>query len=262
MATKYLGAGFATKGPDHLHTGGRKWTKGLAAGFEERRPDHLQSYGRRWSPKGQQQVLQQREQITYFLEAGDGHQRVSSRFCSKETRSLAIWGQEMANKGSPAGFAAKRPDHLPSEGRRWPPKGQQEFLQQGDQITYFLRAEDGHQRVSIRFCSKETRSLTLWGQEMATKGSAAGFAEKRPDHLHPEGRRSPPKGQQQVLWQRDQITYKLRAGDDHQRVSSSDVSGLPRAQSPGLGLALVGSGLPKPRAWLGLKPGLVYYIWL
>ena len=66
----------------------------------------------------------------------------------------------MATKGSAAGFAAKRPDHLQTEGRRWPIKGQQKVSQQRDQITYNLRAEDGHQRVSSRFHSKETRSLT------------------------------------------------------------------------------------------------------
>ena len=67
----------------------------------------------------------------------------------------------MAIKGSAAGFAAKRPDHLRSKGRIWPPKGQQQVLQQKDLITYSLRAGDGNQRVSSRFCSKETRSLTL-----------------------------------------------------------------------------------------------------
>ena len=89
----------------------------------------------------------------------------------------------MATKGSAAGFAAKRPDHLQTEGRRWPPKGQQKVLLQKDQITYSLRARDG------------------------TKGSADGFAAKRPDHLLPEGRKWPPKGQQKVLLQRDQITH-------------------------------------------------------
>ena len=66
----------------------------------------------------------------------------------------------MYTKGSAIYFAAKSPDHLLSEGRRWPPKGQQQVLQQRDQITYFLRAGDGHQGVSSKFCSKETRSLT------------------------------------------------------------------------------------------------------
>ena len=66
----------------------------------------------------------------------------------------------MATKGSAAGFAANRPDHLLSEGRTLPPKGQQQVLQQRDQITYSLRAGDGHQKVSSRFCGKETRSLT------------------------------------------------------------------------------------------------------
>ena len=65
----------------------------------------------------------------------------------------------MATKGSAAGFATKRPDHLQTEDRGWPPKGQQHVLQQ------------------------------------------------RPDHLLPEGMRWPPKGQQQVLQQGDQITY-------------------------------------------------------
>ena len=66
----------------------------------------------------------------------------------------------MATKGSAACFAANRLDHLLPEGRRWPPKGQQHVLQQTDLITYFLRTGDGDQRVSSRFCSKQTRSLT------------------------------------------------------------------------------------------------------
>jgi hypothetical protein len=98
----------------------------------------------------------------------------------------------MVTKGSAAGFAAKRPNHLHTKGRRWPPKGQQHVLQQRDQATYRLRAEDGHQRVSSR------------------------FAAKRPNHLHTKGRRWPPKGQQHVLQQRDQATYRLRAEDGHQ----------------------------------------------
>ena len=112
-------------------------TKGSAAGFAAKKPDHLHPEGRRWPPKGQQQVGQQRDQITYNLRVGDDHQRVS--------RSLAT----------------KRQDHLHPEGRRWPPKGQQQVLQQRNQITYILRVGDGHQRVSSRFCSKETRSLTI-----------------------------------------------------------------------------------------------------
>ena len=60
----------------------------------------------------------------------------------------------MATKGSAAGFAASRSDHVQPEDRRWPPKGQQQVLQQTDQITYSLRTGDGHQRVGSRFCSK------------------------------------------------------------------------------------------------------------
>ena len=66
----------------------------------------------------------------------------------------------MATKGSTAGLAEKRLDHLHTEGRRWPPKGQQQVLQQKNQITYILRAGDDQQRVSSRFCSKKARSLT------------------------------------------------------------------------------------------------------
>jgi hypothetical protein len=66
----------------------------------------------------------------------------------------------MDTKESVAGFAAKRPNHLHPEGRRWSPKNHQQVLQQIDQITYILRAEDGHQRVSSRFCSKEARLFT------------------------------------------------------------------------------------------------------
>ena len=105
----------------------------------------------------------------------------------------------MAIKGSVASFAAKRPDHLLPESRRWPPRVRAGFAAKKDQITYFLRAVDGHPRVSAAVC----------------------FAPKRPDYLQTEGRRWPPKGQQQFLQQRDQITYSLRAIDGHKRVSSS-----------------------------------------
>jgi hypothetical protein len=79
-------------------------TKGSAAGFVAKKPDHLHPKGRKWPAKGQQQVFEQRDQITHTLRA------------------------EMATKGSAAGFAAKRPDHSPTKGRRWPTKGQQQVL--------------------------------------------------------------------------------------------------------------------------------------
>ena len=55
---------------------------------------------------------------------------------------------------------------------------------------------------------------------MGTKGSTVGFAAKISDHLHPERRRWAPKGQEQNFQQKDQITYILRVGDQHQRVNS------------------------------------------
>ena len=67
----------------------------------------------------------------------------------------------MAIKRSVASFATKRPDHLLSEDRRWPPKSEEQVWQQREQITYFLKERDGHQRVRSRSGSKETRSLTL-----------------------------------------------------------------------------------------------------
>ena len=89
MATDGSAACFAAKRPDHLHTEGRRWPpKGKKQVLQPKRPNHLLPEGRKWPPKGQQQVLWQRDQITYFLRAGDGHQRVSSLFCSIETRSL------------------------------------------------------------------------------------------------------------------------------------------------------------------------------
>ena len=98
-------------------------TKGSAACFAAKRPDHLHSEGRRWPPKGQQQILQQRDQITYPLKAGDGHQMVSSMFCSRDHITYFLMAGD-GHQRSAAGFAAKRPDHLPTESKRWPPKGQ------------------------------------------------------------------------------------------------------------------------------------------
>jgi hypothetical protein len=141
---------------------------------------------------------------------------INCKLCKDKMRSLTFWGQEMNIKESAKDFTTKSLDHYSlragDKHQRVNSKfcatrdqityllragkGQQQILQQRDQITYFLRTGDGNQR------------------------SAAGFAARRSDHLHPEGRRLPPKGQQQVFQQRDQITYNLREGDGHQRVSN------------------------------------------
>ena len=169
----------------------KKWRDILTADPTETRQENLQSR----AGNGHQRVSSrfcstETRSLTLW---GHDHQRVSSRLCSTESRFLTVWRQEMTIKGSVAGFSAKRPDDWLPEGMGWPPKGQQHFLQKRGQITHILRAWDGHQRVSSMFCSKETTSLTYWGQEMATKGSAACFAAKRPDYLPTEGRRWPPK---------------------------------------------------------------------
>ena len=88
--------------------------KGSAEGFGANRPDHLHPEGSKWALKGQQQDLQQIDQITYTLQGGDGYMS----------------------------------------------KVQQHDLLQTDQITYKLRAADGHQRVSSRIHGKQTMSLT------------------------------------------------------------------------------------------------------
>ena len=108
MVTKGSAAGVVAKRPDHLLPEGRgQPPKGQQQLFVVKTLDHLLPEGRRWPPKGQQWILQQRDQITDKLRAGDGHQRISSRFYSKETK-----------------------------------------------ITYNLRARDGHQRVSNRSAAK------------------------------------------------------------------------------------------------------------
>ena len=260
MVIKGSAASFAEKRSDHLQTEGGRWwppkdqwqfcsketrsltawgqwidTKGSAAGFAAKRTDHLPPEGRRWQWKGQQQVLQQRDQITYSLKAGDGQQQV----LQKKIRSLTHWGQEMARKWS-AGFGSKKPSPLHPEVKRWPPRVSSRFCSKENRsLTSW-----GHD-MAIKGSAAETRSLTSWSQERATKGSAAGFKIQRPDHLlsematkrleagfankkterqdhlPTEGRKWPPKGHQQVLQKRDQITYKLRVGDEgHQRVSN------------------------------------------
>ena len=85
MGTKGSAAGFAEKRPDHLHPEGMV-TKGSAAGFAAKRLDHLHSEvgdGHKGSAAGFAA-----KKITYFLRAGEDHQGVSTRFCSKEAGSL------------------------------------------------------------------------------------------------------------------------------------------------------------------------------
>ena len=102
----------------------------------------------------------------------------------------------MATRGSAASFSAIRPDHLHTEGRTWPPKSQQQVLQQRDHITYFLRAGDAHQRIN-RFWGKEARLLTLWAAD-GHQGVSSRSCRK-------------------------ETTYFLRAGDGHQKVSRAFV---------------------------------------
>ena len=54
---------------------------------------------------------------------------------------------------SAASFAAERPDHLLPVGMAT--KGSMQGLQHRDEITYNLRAADGHQKVSREFVMKE-----------------------------------------------------------------------------------------------------------
>ena len=75
-------------------------------------------------------------------------------------------------------------------------------MQQIDQITYILRVEQGHKRVS------------------------RGIAANRPDHIHPEGGTRPQEGQQVELHQTDQITYCLSREQGHKRVNRWNCSRL------------------------------------
>jgi proteasome lid subunit RPN8/RPN11 len=124
----------------------------------------------------------------------------------------------MATGGLAGGIAANRPDHTHPRGGTRPQEGQQVKLQQTDQITYILRVEQGHRRVSRWNCSKQIRSHTSWGWNKATEGSTGEIAANRPDHTHSEGGIKPQKGQQVKLQKTDQITYRLRIEQGHRRV--------------------------------------------
>ena len=66
----------------------------------------------------------------------------------------------MGTKQSVAGSGVQRLDHLQPEGRGWAPEGQQQDFQHTNQITYMLRAGEGHQMISIWMSNKKTGSLT------------------------------------------------------------------------------------------------------
>jgi len=138
--------------------------------------------------------------------------KVQQWFCDERTRSHTCWGWNKDMKGSAAGFVMKGPDHILAEGRIGMWKVQHWILWWKDQITYFLRVEQGWcERFSIEFCDKRTRSHTNWGWNKGVKFSAVGFVMKGPDHILTEGGTRVWNVQQQVLWWKDQITYSLRA---------------------------------------------------
>jgi len=85
----------------------------------------------------------------------------------------------------------KAPDHIQAEGRTWLQKVQQWTLWWSCQITYKLRTQHSHNRLSSRFAAK--------GQH----------------YIHSEGGASSQQCQQVVLCCRHQMTYILRAKQGH-----------------------------------------------
>ena len=84
MATKGSAAGLFAKRPDHLHTEDRRWSPKGQQQVLQQKAYITYSLSRKWPPKGQLQILQQEGQFTYFLRAGDGHQEVSREFVMNE----------------------------------------------------------------------------------------------------------------------------------------------------------------------------------
>ena len=151
----------------------------------------LTFWGQEMNIKGSAKDFTTKSLDHYSLRAGDKHQRVNSKFCA--TRDQITY---LLRAG----------------------KGQQQILQQRDQITYFLRTGDGNQRSAAGFAARRSDHLHPEGRRLPPKGQQQVFQQR--DHLHTESRRWPPKGQQQVWQQKYQITYSLKAGDSHQVVNS------------------------------------------
>jgi len=109
---------------------------------------------------------------------------------------------------------------MPADGQMPPQEGQQGIVWGRHHVTYTLRVEPLHERLSSLFCDARTRSHTFWGQHKDAKGSAVNFVMKAPDHILAEGRTWVQKVQQWILWWKHQITYFLMAEHGCKRFSS------------------------------------------
>jgi len=120
---------------------------------------------------------------------------------------------------------------MPADGQMPPWEGQQGIVWGRDQVTYMLRVEPLHERLSSLFSDERTRSHTSWGQHKGAKGSAVHCVIKTSDHILAEGRTWVQKIQQCILWQKHQITYSLKAEHGCKRFSSAFCDESPRSHT-------------------------------
>ena len=142
---------FVMKAPDHILPEGRTWVqkvqqhicdestrshttwehnmgaKGSAVDFVMQTPDHILAEGR--TCKGSAVFWWRKDMITHFLRVEQGHKKVSRQFYSARARSYTFWRQNKAIRGS-AGILWRC------------------------QITYILRTQHSHKRLSSRFAAR------------------------------------------------------------------------------------------------------------
>jgi len=180
---------------------------------------HLLPESKKIPQDHQKEDLQLWSRFTYFLKAGKCHKTIINRTCNCKTGSLTPWEQENGTRSSARGPTNMTQVHLHTVSRKMRQDHQQEDLQPCSRFTYYLKAGKCHKTISKRTCSYQTRSLTSWEQENATRPSARGPAAITQVHILPERRKMPWDHQQENLETWNRFTYLLRAGKCHKTIS-------------------------------------------
>jgi hypothetical protein len=143
-----------------------------------------------------------------LAEVDQCHERVSKWSYIGVTRSHTSWewNRKATRSHTPWGWTT-------------PWEDQQMVLHRSNKITYFLKVDQYHKRVSKWSHKEVTRSHTLWGIEII-KVWADSLSEKWWDHILPDDGPVRWEHQQMALLQRSgKITYKLKVDQCHMGVS-------------------------------------------
>jgi hypothetical protein len=161
------------------------------------------------------------EVFAYPLGANEGHETVSISYGTHLRCSRTIWEWIKATRRSASPIAHTWGVHVLSESGWRPRAGQHVLSHLLEVFTYWLRADQGHETVSISYRTHLGSSRTNWERIKVVRQSASPIADTRGVHAQTENRLRPRDGQHILSHTLEVFTYCLRVDQGYETVSMS-----------------------------------------